>query len=141
MHVPYCVNRVNSSLCVTGFVKNPGHGTKLSPDVNVNEDTGIICVRKSVPNSFQTGQNTTDVDLCAIQNTADDTTGKQPNFGFSKLVLINNTKSFQCFQFPQREVLSFLFVLNRFTILKRMIILHTFDKIFIVPRNKLFLDN
>ena len=50
-----------------------------------------------------------DVDLYAIQNTADDTTGKQPNFGFSKLVLINNTKSFQCFQFPQREVLSFLF--------------------------------
>ena len=49
-----------------------------------------------------------DVDLCAIQNKVD-TTGKQPNFGFSKLVLINNTKSFQCFQFPQREVLSFLF--------------------------------
>ena len=93
------MNRVNSSLCVTGFVKNPGHGTKLSPDVNVNEDTGIICVRKSVPNSFQTGQNTTDVDLCAIQNTTDDTTGKQPNFGFSKLVLINNTKSFNAFNF------------------------------------------
>ena len=103
------MNRVNSSLCVTGFVKNPGHGTKLSPDVNVNEDTEEICVKKSVQKSFQTGQNTMDVDLYAIQNTADDTTGKQPNFGFSKLVLINNTKSFQCFQFPQREVLSFLF--------------------------------
>ena len=123
---------------ITGFVKNPGHGTKLSPDVNVNEDTGIICVRKSVPNTFQTGQNTTDDDLGAIQNTVDDTTGKQPNFGFSKLALINNTKSFQCFRFPQREVLSFYFVLNRLTILKRMNILLTLDKIYIVPRNELF---
>ena len=26
---------------ITGFVKNPGHGTKFSPDVNVNEDTEI----------------------------------------------------------------------------------------------------
>ena len=96
-------------MCVTGFVKNPGHGTKLSPDVNVNEDTGIICVRKSVPNTFQTGQNTTDDDLGVIQTTVDDTTGKQPNVGFSKITLINSTKSFQCFRLPQREVLSFLF--------------------------------
>ena len=135
------MNRVNSSLCVTGFVKNPGHGTKLSPDVNVNEDTGIICVRKSVPNTFQTGQNTTDDNLGAIQNTVDDTTGKQPNFGFSKLVLINNTKSFNAFNFLNVRFYRFYFVLNRFTILKRMMILHKFDKIFIVPRNELFLDN
>ena len=125
---------------ITGFVKNPGHETKLSPDANVNEDTGIICVRKSVPNTFQTGQNTTDDDLGAIQNTVDDTTGKQPNFGFSKLSLINNTKSFQCFRFPQREVLSFYFVLKRLTILKRNDNFHTLNKIFIVPRNELFLD-
>ena len=123
MHVPYCVNRVNSSLCVTGFVKNPGHGTKLSPDVNVNEDTGIICVRKSVPNTFQTGQNTTDDDLGAIQTTVGDTTGKQPNSGSSKTTLTND-KSFQCFRFPQREVLSFYFVLYSLTILKRMNIVH-----------------
>ena len=58
---------------------------------------------------FHTGQNTTDDDLGAIQNMVDDTTGKQPNFGFSNTALTNNTKSFQCFQFPQREVLSFLF--------------------------------
>ena len=128
-------------MCVTGFVKNPGHGTQLSPDVNVNEDTEMICVRKSVPNTFQTGQNTTDDDLGVIQTTVDDTTGKQPNVGFSKIALINNTKSFQCFRFPQREVLSFYFVLNRLTILKRMTILHTLDKIFIVPRNELFLDS
>ena len=92
---------------ITGFVKNPGHGTKLSPDVNVNEDTGIICVRKSVPNTFQTGQNTTDDDLGAIQTTVGDTTGKQPSSGSSKNALTNNDKSFQCFRFPQREVLSF----------------------------------
>ena len=135
------MNRVDSSLCVSGFVKNPGHGTKLSPDVNVNEDTEGICVKKSVQKSFQTGQNTMDVDLYAIQNTADDTTGKQPNFGFSKLVLTNNTKSFNAFNCLNVRFYRFYFVLNRFTILKRMIILHTFDKIFIVPRNELFLDN
>ena len=90
MHVPYCVNRVNSSLCVTGFVKNPGHGTKLSPDVNGNEDTEIICVRKSVANTFQTGQNTTDKDLGAIQATVGDTTGRQPNSGSPKITLANN---------------------------------------------------
>ena len=102
------MNRVNSSLCVTGFVRNPGHGTKLSPDMNVNEDTEGICVKNSVQKSFQTVQNTMDVDLYAIQNTADDTTGKQPNSGSSKITLTNN-KSFQCFCFPQREVFIVLF--------------------------------
>ena len=30
---------------VTGFVDDPDHGTKFSPDVNGNEDTEVICVR------------------------------------------------------------------------------------------------
>ena len=86
--------------------------------MNGNEDTEMICVRKSVPNTFQTGQNKTDKDLGAIQTTVGDTTGKQPNSGSSKITLTNN-KSFQCFRFPQLEVLSFfIFVLHRFTILK-----------------------
>ena len=109
--------------------------------MNVNEDTEGICVKKSVQKSFQTGQNTVEVDLYAIQNTADDTTGKQPNFGFSKLVLTNNTKSFNAFSFLNVRFYRFYFVLHRFTILKWMMILHKFDKIFIVPRNDLFLDN
>ena len=54
------------------------------------EDTAIICFRKSVPNTFQTGQNTTDNDLGVIQTTVDDTTGKQPNCGSSKITLTNN---------------------------------------------------
>ena len=103
---------------VTGFVENPGHGTKFSPDVNGNEDMEMICVRKSVPNTFQTGQNTTDKDLGAIQTTVGDTTGKQPNSGSSKITITNNNKSFQCFRLPQREVLSFYFLLNRLTILQ-----------------------
>ena len=75
---------------ITGFIKNPGHDTKFSPAANVNEDTETICVRKSVPNTFQTGQNTTDDDLGAIQTTVGDTTGKQPNSGSSKITLTNN---------------------------------------------------
>ena len=92
---------------ITAFVKNPGHGTKFSPDVNGNEDTEIICVRKLVPNTFQTGQNTTEDDLDAIQTTVGDTTGKQPNSGSSKITLINN-KYFQCFRFPQRRFYRFI---------------------------------
>ena len=42
-------------------------------------------VRKSVPNTFQTGQNTTDDDLGAIQTTVDDTTGKQPTLVLPRL--------------------------------------------------------
>ena len=122
---------------ITGFVKNPGHCTKFSPDVNVNEDTEIICIRKSVPNTFQTGQNTTDDDSGAIQTTADDTTGKQPKSYSSKITSTNN-KSFQCFRFPQREVLSFYFVLYSLTILKRMDILYIVNTIYIVPRYELF---
>ena len=108
MHVPYCVNRVNSSLCVTGFVKNPGHGTKFSPDVNANDDTETICVKNSVPNTFQTDQDITDDDLDATRTTVGNTTGKRPNSGTSKIKLTNN-KLFQCFRFPRREALSFLF--------------------------------
>ena len=87
---------------------------------------------------FQNGQNTTDDDLGAIQTTVGDTTGKQPSSGSSKNTLTNNDKSFQCFRSPQREVLSFYFVLYSVTILKRMNILHTLNKIYIVPRYELF---
>ena len=83
-----------------------------------NEDTEMICVRKSVVNTFQTGQNTTDKDLGATQTMVGDTTGEQPTFGSPKITLANNNQSFQCFRLPQREVLSFYFLLNRFTILK-----------------------
>ena len=102
------MNRVNSSLCLTGFVKNPGHGTKFSPDVNANDDTETICVKNSVPNAFQTGQDTTDDGSGTTQTTVGNTTGKQPNSGTSKIKLTND-KLFQSFRLPRREVLSFIF--------------------------------
>ena len=47
-------------------------------------------VRKSVANTFQTGQNTTDKGLGAIQATVGDTTGRQPNSGSPKITLAHN---------------------------------------------------
>ena len=82
---------------VTGFVNDPGHGTKFSPAANVNEDTETICVRKSVPNTFQAGQNTTDDDLDTIQTTVGDMTWKQPYSGSSKITLTTN-KTFNAFE-------------------------------------------
>ena len=44
-----------------------------------------LFVRKSVPNTFQTGLNTTDDDLGAIQTTVGDTTGKQQTLALPRL--------------------------------------------------------
>ena len=49
-----------------------------------------LSVRKSVVNTFQTVQNTTDKDLGAIQATVGDTTGRQPNSGSPMITLANN---------------------------------------------------
>ena len=68
----------------------------------------LIDVKNSVPNTFQTDQDITDDDLDATRTTVGNTTGKLPNSGTSKIKLTNN-KLFQCFRFPRREALSFLF--------------------------------
>ena len=114
---------------ITGFVKNPGHGTKFSPDVNDSENTETICVKNSVANTFRTGQTTTTRvtldDLDTIQFTANDSTGKLPNSGPSKTTICNNNKSLHRLRIPQLEVFSlFISVLYNLTILTRMMILH-----------------
>ena len=100
---------------VTGFVNDPGHGTKFSPDVNDSENTETICVKNSVTNTFRTGRTTT------TRVTLDDlvtNTGKLPNSGSSKTTLCGNNKALHRLRVPQLEVFYFFIsVLYNLTIL------------------------